>query len=144
MSGFNNIENNPKLKQNSFKVPEGYFENMEARLHQIAAAETKVVPLKPAFSPARIWSMAASFALLFAASWYFWPNESVEIPVELSAEDVASLSANGFLHDAETYFLESVSLDELDQIVLTENDYSDYFEITQPDALEDYYLETDI
>jgi len=140
----NDIENNPKLKQNSFKVPEGYFENLETRLQNIAKEDVKVVPISKPKSYARVWSIAASFALLFAASWYFWPNEPTEIPVELSAEDVAALSANGFLYNAETYFLESVSLEELDQIVLTENDYSEYFEITQPDALEDYYLETDI
>lgn len=144
MSDYNNIDNNPKLKQNSFKVPDNYFENLEVRLQQIAAAEAKVVPLKPVFSPARIWSMAASFALLFTASWYFWPNESAEIPTELSADDVASLSANGFLYNAENYFLESISLEELNEIVLTETDYNDYFEITQPSAVEDYYLESEI
>ena len=143
MSDFKHIENNEKLKQNAIKVPENYFENLEARLQNIAVAEVKVVPIAKPKSTTKIWSMAASFALLFAASWYFWPQDKTAQTPELSSEDVADLSENGFLYNSETYFLETISLEELDEIVLTENNYSEYYEITQPVALEDYYLESD-
>ena len=144
MSDFKHIKNKSQLKQNVFKVPENYFENLEARLQNIAEENVKVVPISKPKTYARVWSMAASFALLFAASWYFWPNDTPDIPVDLSADDIAMLSVNGFVYNAESYFLESVSLEELNNVVLTENDYNDYFEITQPDAMEDYYLESDI
>ena len=144
MSDFKHIENNPKLKQNTFKVPDNYFENLEERLQKITQEDKKIIPISRPKSFARTWSIAASFALLFAASWYFWPNQATLVETELSTEDVATLSANGFLYNAETYFLENLSLEELDEIVLTENDYSDYLEITQPSAIEDYYLDSDI
>lgn len=139
-----NIEKNSHLKQNVFKVPDGYFEDVEKRLSNIPASEPKVISIKPRKKNFReLLSMAAAIILLISGVWYFWPSEPIA-EVELTHDDIATLSTNGFLADAETAFLQEITVEELEEISMNNTDFSDAYENLETEMIEEYYLTTDI
>ncbi len=125
-------------QKEAFKLPDGYFETVEARvMGRIGAAGLQgQAPLKLAKKPARrialphyIMAAAAAVALVLAAVWFFntapAPPDSTA-SVELSEEDI------------EAYLLENVQYLELDQLAMlpgaAENEYQPpvYQEKTSP------------
>lgn len=140
----NDIEKNKHLKQNTFKVPDNYFEGLEKRLAAIAQNEPKVVAFKPEQNLKKWLSMAATILLLISAGWYFWPNANSTSEVVLTEEDVATFIDYDFLYYTETALIDNLTLEDLEQINLTSTDFTDYIESTQPASTYDYYLYTDI
>ncbi len=146
MSAKFNIENSSHLKQNAFKVPDGYFEALENRLSEIqkSAPAPKVISIKPRKKNFReLLSMAAAIVLLVSGVWYFWPSQPIA-DVELTQDDIATLSTNGFLADAETAFLQEITVEELEEISMSNADFSDVYENVETEMIEEYYLTTDI
>jgi hypothetical protein len=144
MSAKFNIENSSHLKQNTFKVPDGYFDALENRLSEIPKSAPKVISIKPRKKNFReLLSMAAAIVLLVSGVWYFWPSQPIA-EVELTQDDIATLSTNGFLADAETAFLQEITIEELEEISMSNADFSDVYENVETEIIEEYYLTTDI
>lgn len=68
------LENNTHLKQNKFKVPEGYFDAVQSdilnKIHESNQPAPKSKLRKLHFG----YSIAASILLLLAGSWFFLNN----------------------------------------------------------------------
>ena len=134
------IESNNHLRQNPFAVPNGYFEQLEARLKQIPAQEPKgrVIGLN------KIWirtlAAAASIALMVTLAWLNWPNTA---DTSITGDDIIALTESGYLPYTELTFLDVIDEADLDQVAFESDDLSEYYEYTQPDLIEDYYLITD-
>lgn len=141
MSNKINIENNKKLKENPFRVPEGYMDGLEDKLQSIARQDAVVVKLKPRSYRSRFLAVAATLTLLVASTWYFTQNNQTAEP-GLNAGDIAVLTDNGYVSYSETELLEYVSVDDLDDFWpdTEDGDIQDYLESTDLDYIEDYYL----
>lgn len=141
MSSKINIENNKKLKENPFRVPEGYLDGLEDKLESIAKQDAVVVKLNPRSYRSRILAVAATLTLLVASTWYFTQNNQT-VETDLNAADIAVLTDNGYVSYSETELLEYVSVEDLDGFWPdSENgDIQDYLESTDLDYIEDYYL----
>lgn len=134
-----NIENNKKLKENPFQVPADYFEKLNRKLEKSATESSKVIELKKGLATRKYLSLAATLLLLISATWYFWPQAELS-QAELTSEEIESLVNYGFVQNADLVFLEISSTEELNEIDLNNEDYIDYYETTQPQLIEDYYI----
>ena len=134
------IENNSQLKSNPFSVPEGYFTGLEERLMRIPeqAPKGKVILFKQTWF--RTLAAAATVALLVTLAWLNW-NDTTQ--VTLSGDDIIALTESGYLPYAELTFLEVVDEADLDQLSFNDENLTEYYEYTQPDLVEDYYLTTE-
>lgn len=141
MSSKNKIENNKKLKENPFRVPEGYMDGLEDKLQSIARQDAVVVNMKPRSYHNRFLTVAATLTLLVASTWYFTQNNQAA-ETDLNAEDIATLTDNGYVSYSETELLEFVSVEDLDEFwpSTEDDDIQEYLESTDLDYIEDYYL----
>lgn len=141
MSTKHNIENNDHLKENTFKVPQGYFEQLEAKLNEITKEnEAKVIPLFSRVIIKRSLAVAAALIVIVTATWQFLPNSN---DTPLTAEDIIALTTSGYLPYSEMAFLEFVDSETLDTLNFDAIGLGDYYQETQPELIEDYYLLTD-
>ncbi len=137
-----NIENNKHLKENPFRVPDGYFEESATRFKNIAIKEKHVIPISPEntrFSK-KYFSIAAAFVLLITATWYFALNNPNKVEDPFTEEDYYSLIENGAITNFETNFINTITLDELDNLVLEESVYTFDENEYSTDDLEEMYL----
>lgn len=112
------IENNKHLKENTFKVPDGYFENVTAKLQIIAKDPVFTVVSKRRESPKTWFRVAAVLIVLCGASWVFWPKTQTPDNA-LSAEDILLLSENGYFSITEQAILQTFS--EAEILALADN-----------------------
>ena len=143
MSANNNIAQNKKLKENPFEVPSNYFETLDAKLIAIAGPEPKVVSLNSKRRTNKILAIAATLLILITATW-FGTKPANQVAPELTTQEIMSLVEVGYLEPTEMQLLEVVTLDDLNQMDLVSDDLYEYYESTQPELVEDYYLYEDI
>lgn len=137
------LQHNPKLKENPFNVPQGYMAQMQTKLQAIA---TEHVPEKPKgkllFLQTSWFKTIAAAATIALVITLVWPNKT-EIIETVSADEIVMLTENGYLPYNEYYLLEVMDDDELDDLFVTDESTTDYYEYTQPEMAEDYYLLTE-
>jgi hypothetical protein len=121
-----------------FQVPQGYFEQLEHKLKAIPQEqETKVIHLKAQTFRRRLLAVAAVFIVVITATWQFLPKQEEE---SLTADDLIALTNSGYLPYSEMAFLEVVDAETLDTISFEASSMGDYYEETQPELIEEYYL----
>lgn len=102
------LENIPKA--NPFKVPESYFETLQAKIQNRieTESETKILPFKPTFKWYK-WSIAAaaSLALIFGIYYY-----QVIMPIEKSKNEIAQISESQAIQYIENQNIELADLTE--------------------------------
>ncbi len=139
MSDKHNIESNKHLKQNPFTVPAGYFVELEEKLAGIPKDEkTKVIPLFTPKLRRRLLAVAAVLVVVITATWQFLPENTEE--QALTADDIIALTTDGYLPYSEFAFLEVIETDDLDDLSFEDENLSDYYQETQPELFEEYYL----
>ncbi len=139
MSNKHNIENNKHLKKNPFAVPNGYFAELEDKLAGIPKEDkTKVIPLFTPKIRRRLLAVAAVLVVVITATWQFLPENTEE--QALTADDIIALTTDGYLPYSEFAFLEVIETDDLDDLSFEDENLSDYYQETQPELFEEYYL----
>ncbi len=139
MSDKHNIESNKHLKQNPFTVPAGYFAELEDKLAGIPKEEkTKVIPLFTPKLRRRLLAVAAVLVVVITATWQFLPENTEE--QALTADDIIALTTDGYLPYSEYAFLEVIETDDLNDLSFEDESLSDYYQETQPELFEEYYL----
>ena len=123
MSG-DNILQKAELKENAFRVPEGYFDNLSERVSSRVAADCKTGSRKVFLG--RLWPIAAA-ASLAAVAIGFWQNSGRVTP-EATAEqeyllEYLNISDSQFAVYEEADPLGNVTQDEI-MDYLTNNDLS--------------------
>ena len=141
--------NNPDLKKNPFRVPEGYFDSLEDRIREKIAEEESISSEKPKkfyFHIKSAVSMAASLLLLFGLGYgimtvvsFFGNNETGDDADRIVYIEEGFLRSSfiDFMYDDIDYNdevkLDSETLSELNENItlllrdLSEEDLIDYY-----------------
>lgn len=142
MSTNNNIENNKHLKENPYRIPNGYFEDMKTRLSAIPQAdEAKIISMEPSYTKMKVYLAAATITLLIAIGWVIWP--SAPAPEQtIATEDLIALNEQGYLAFDQYTIIDALDEEDIESLTV-ETGITDYYELTQPTIIEEYYLITD-
>jgi hypothetical protein len=149
MNGINNKAEKPEnifpqgLKENPFRVPEGYFQDFSRKVDARIAAEARtkaanVVQLRP-----RIWLAAASLALLVTiGSVIILRQQPRPEPGDVNAQvvSVQDIDDSGLIDRIDEFTI--MDLFPEDNIYLLEEDINSTFDDISDDDIKQYLLQS--
>ncbi len=136
----NNDELNSEFKNNTFKVPDGYFEKLNNGItSQLYSSKSKLTFWKKNSK----WLVAASILLVVSVGIFINSNKT-EIPISyasITADEYTAFEENNELTDDE--LIDIVSTEAIDSLYQNEIKTISYFEeeeINSSDTLTEYSL----